>query len=463
MKIAEQQRTQLPHGLMLELLSWAMLLTIGWWWTLTAVGPDVKAAIVFVSALSLLSGLRIFLGHGSGTITATGLFGLSTAMFVGFSGLLLVAGPVPRAGWENLALACAAGLTAQVATGALAWRPSHSYEREPFWGDDRTTRWVTWVGATALLLAVLAHLASPALHAFTPDAAFTASCILAAGLMLRPNYRVLSVSSLVVVGCIVLFTEFFHSGTGRLHIVALACAIAILFSARFPVRRVKVFIVSAVPVALAWMALDRLALEESLGATAGDGRTGLESMIAPLNIFSLLLESLQEGRFSPGLGYNLLSVPALFIPESVWPTQPPALGYELVQFDDPARYGDGIFSTVATFAGEGFFNFGWLGLPLVIVFAAVALRLLDTQLQRQLAVADRSLVQFLGLVLFAMLCGAVADYTWSGVHTYAARMIRRLPIFLIALVLAWLSERLQERARPEHVGPARSVDRISGG
>ena len=47
-----------------------------------------------------------------------------------------------------------------------------------------------------------------------------------------------------------------------------------------------------------------------------------------------------------------------------------------------------------------------------------------------------------------MLAGAIADYTWSGFHTYSARMLARLPAFLIVLALAWITVRLAEKHSP---------------
>src|SRR5699024_12785832 len=113
------------------------------------------------------------------------------------------------------------------------------------------------------------------------------------------------------------------------------CALAVVFAFRFQRLTPKIAVVLVLPLALWWMAMDRLALEQGISGASTAGRTGLDSMVAPLNVFALMLEALHEHGFTPSYGFNLLSVPALIIPESVWPSQPRALGYVRVRFDAP--------------------------------------------------------------------------------------------------------------------------------
>lgn len=433
----------LSQVFVLECLAWAVLVAVSWWWTISSTEQEQGPVIAFMSVLSLVSGTRVFLGHGGPRISATGLFGLSAAMFVGLSGLLLLDAGDPPAGWRNLALAVAAALTAQVASSMLAWRPPTG--GGPYWIGRRLYTWFTRAGLIALALATAVHLAAPALAPITAAAAFAATTLLSAGFFLREDKRFLILYLGLVAGAVILYIELFHGGEGRLHIVAMACAIAIIVSARFPYRSLKTGIVAAVPAAIIWMALDRLALEEDLGADPNDGRTGLESMNAPLQVLSQLIEGLRGQDFHLSLGYNLLSIPAIFIPNFLWPDEPTALGYELVQFAAPELYGDGIFSTVATFVGEMMFNFGWFGILVVIIFAVLLLRTLDSLLGRHLDRRRGTRVAILGFVLLAMLAGALADYTWSGVHTYVARTLYRLPVIFVVWIFAVLADQWQRR------------------
>lgn len=432
--------------LVLETLVWSVLTLIAWWWVFST-ASNFTPSITFTSMVSIAAGVRIFYGHGRGIVSATGLFGLSTSIFIGFSGLLLIQESSSQAGWSNLALASVIGLTAQIGTSVLAWGSNTQEIRKPFWVGDSTAVWLSRVGTAFLVISVAIHIGAPQLKLWTEAAAFTSICILASGYVLRERARLFSWRVLVILSLVLLYSEFFHSGSGRLRIVALACAVAVIFSARFPWQRLKFLIILALPIAIAWLADSRLEFQESLSAGASEGRTGLESMTAPLDVLSLLVKALQDDQFVPVLGYNLLSVVALVIPESVWPSQPISLGYELVQFVSPEKYGDGVFSTAGTSTGEGLFNFGWLGIVIVMIVSAVGLRLLDSSMFRLLQKLNPTVLGVLGLVFAAMLAGALADYTWSGIHTYAARMITRLPVFLCVLIIARLS--IHSKRSPE--------------
>ena len=427
------------YKLVLELLVWISLAAIAWGWTLSSPMKGIASAVVFTCVLSVLVGVRAFIGHGEGTVTVTGLYGLSTSMFVGYSGLILVNQGNLQFLLKELSLASVLGLTAQIATIALAWGKPNRFNHEPFRTSKLGADWLTRVGLCALILSILVDIALPQLGFWAESAAFTAISVIAAGLIFRDNVRLISWQIVAILALVLVYSEFFHSGSGRLRIVALACAVAVILTARFPLRRLKVAIVAAIPLAIGWLASMRLELQESLSTGSSDGRTGLESMTAPLEVFSLLVKSIMEQRFVPENGYNLLSVIATLIPESMWPDKPMALGYELVQFVSPERYGDGLFSTAATSTGEGVFNFGWLGIPIVIIFAASVLRLLDSAMIKRLRDSTPKVLGVLGIVLIAILAGAVADYTWSGVHTYVARMIARLPVFVLIVVWARLS------------------------
>ena len=442
MKSTKKSQAAAPPLLHLEGLLWVAGLIVAWWWTLAATGTTLRFPIYFSAALSIAAGVRGFVGHGRSLVTATGLFSLSASIFIGYSGFLLLQNSRMEPFLQYVALAVAAGLTAQVITTMLAWKDGGGAARTAPSYNRASSVWMVRAGLLGLVLATALLVAMPDWHSLAEASAFTAICILSAGLVFRADARILSWSSVWVAGGLILYAEFFHSGAGRLRLVALACSLAVIYGLRFQRRSLKFFVIALLPLALIWLANDRLALQESLAAGASEGRTGLESMVAPLEVLSLLLHSFHEQGFTPAYGYNLLSVPAMAIPETLWASQPQALGYELVMLVDPAKYGDGQFSTVASWVGEGIFNFGWWGLPVVIVFASVVLRFLDSLLQVRLSGDYTPLIRMLGVVLVAMLIGAIADYTWSGVHTYSARMLSRLPLFFIVFSMAWFHSQL---------------------
>lgn len=460
MESSKKRNTSAPL-LLLEACLWIILVIIAWWWALSAPGQHVQSAIYFASIVSIIAGVRGFVGHGRELITATGLFSLSTSMFIGYSGWALMQRPYVEAELKYVALAVVTGVTAQIATMLLAWKHSAPASRvEPIFKQESAS-WLVGAGMLSLGVATVVFLVSPSLRAWAEASAFTAVCLLTVGVAFRPDARIVSWGSVWVIAGLILYAEFFHSGAGRLRLVALACAVAVIYGLRFQKRRLKFLIIAIIPLAIAWLANDRLEFQESLAPGASEGRTGLESMVAPLNVLSLFLESFHSDDFTPAYGYNLLSVPAIAIPEFIWPNQPQALGYELVIFFAPEKYGDGIFSTVASWVGEAIFNFGWWGVPIVIVAAAIGLRFLDALLENRLHHNYTSVVSLLVMVLIAMVIGAIADYTWSGTHTYVARMLRRVPIFIVVLVAAWFHAqlgRVKMNEKPEISDPLKRTD-----
>src|SRR5690625_4621717 len=63
------------YKLVLELLVWISLAAIAWGWTLSSPMKGIASAVVFTCVLSVLVGVRAFIGHGEGTVTVTGLYG----------------------------------------------------------------------------------------------------------------------------------------------------------------------------------------------------------------------------------------------------------------------------------------------------------------------------------------------------------------------------------------------------
>lgn len=430
----------------LELLVWTAGTIIAVFWLVNSASGDAKTqATIFAGVLSIIFGLRVFLVHGHGRITVTGLFNLSTAMFIGYAGIIVATGEEYVLNPHYLGVAVVGGWVAQLGTTALAWGSNGSQSIPINLAPREVANWAAKTGFFALLAITIADVAAKdTLGPYTESAAFVAICVLAVGLLWRAKARIISWSSILLVGTFAMYAEWFHSGQGRLRIVALACVIGVLYAARFQRRTIKYAIVVLIPFALAWLAVDRLALQESLNAGGSTGRTGLESMLSPTVVFAELLES-QAAGFPIDWGYSLLSFPALFVPSEIWPSQPRALGYDLVAITAPEKVGSG-YSVVASYTGEAVYNFGMLGFLIVIPVVACLLRFLDKRFVHSLQHANPTELGLLGIVFWAMCAGSIADFTWSGQHTYLARIATRLPLLLGLIILAWVHGSKAENA-----------------
>lgn len=389
--------------------------------------------ILALGVISAAFGVRVFYGHGGGRITTLGLFNFAAVLFVGYAAIAEALDPQRRTDASYVTAAVTLALSVQVVITLLAWSRAAPGADEPlgYLGDERGRR-LTLIGISALSGLFVAQRAGLPL-ATTGLADGAASCavlLVAVGLLLRENTRLVSGRLVLVAGTFAAYALLFHQGTGRLRLVALACGIAILTTARFPSRILKLVTVAVTPPAIWWLAQDRLALQESLAAGSSQGRSGLESMISPILVLGQLLEAQAHG-FGLAWGSNFLSLPVSLAPD--WLTGgagPGALGYELVRVTAPGRYRSG-YSVAGTAPAEWVYNFGLFGIVLMVPVMVWLLQTLDRGLRVALTDPDR----LIRLVVLVMLAGGIADLVWSGFHTWGARTIARLPLLLIAAVL----------------------------
>lgn len=430
--------------LLLELMGWVSITCLLAWTLFQTTDPMVYSRVSVTGGfLVIIFGVRAFLGHAHRRISVLGLFNLSTALFVGVAGVYTALETGNDLSEFYLACVILGSLAVQVATTALAWGRNTGEAIRFTLPPEYAAHWATRSGIVVLVALAGVQLISDgeAVRVNVEAGAFVTITVLAIGILWRQEARLYSWGSVILLGCLVLYAELFHSGQGRLRVVALACTLGVLFSIRFQKRIVKLAVVGLIPLALLWLAYDRLKLQESLQVGASEGRTGLESMMSPIVVFTQLLEAQQVHGYPLSYGYNLFSFPALLLPGEA---EPRALGYELVRITSPERYGTG-YSVVASSTGEAVYNFGLLGLVFVVPVVAVIVRLLDKLLSRSVTKANRTTLGLIAVVFLSMCAGSFADFTWSGQHTYFARIAARLPFIAGFAVLAWLHDNLSRQ------------------
>lgn len=401
-------------------------------------------ANVALGGIALLYGGWTFLIHGGGRITALGLFNFAFALFVGYGGITEGLDPVRRTSAGYVTLAISVAMVVQILVNLVSWRRASPPNDEVTMPPLAQARRATWVGALGMVAMFVAfRLQLPlAATAVGDGTVFACVVLIAIGLLYRADTRLLSLRMGLALVPLGLYAEFFHQGSGRLRLVALACVIGLLVTARFPHRGIKWAAVSFAPIAIWWLAQDRLELQESLHAGASAGRTGLESMTTPVLLLAQIIRAVSgTGAVDPSLGHTFLSVPFILIPETWHPSWvPDALGYQMVGIVDPGKLGTG-FSVAGTTYGEAYWNFGWFGLLLAVpalgwLFGAIDMRL-RTALT-QLAEQPQALVR---AVFWVMLAGGIADLAWNGTHVWIARHLTRVPMLLLFAGLIWLASR----------------------
>lgn len=382
----------------------------------------------------LIYGVWAFLHHGGPRITTVGLFNFACAFFVGYAGVVEASAPRPVVPPEFLTQAIMAAGVVQIAITTLAWQRAAPDLSSPTPVADRDAAniIVVWGFATVALMFIAQWLGIElALGYLGEGVAYAGVMLVTMSVLFRRRARVFSPHMLIAVAGFALYAGYFHQGTGRLRIVALACTLAVLITARFPRIWLKRTTVVVAPLAVWWLARDRLAFQESLEQGASAGRTGLESTLSPLTTFAEVFQAQAEG-WPLRWGATFVTLPFVIFPDSMVPDWlPEALGYDLVHMTVPHRAGTG-FSEASTAYGEWVWNFGVFGLLLMVPVTAWALVLLDRALDRAVRCVpvggSRSLLR---VAVLAMMSGTIADLAWSGLHTYGTRVLTRLPLFLL--------------------------------
>ena len=404
---------------------------------LLALAPAWSSALtIALSLLPIAYAVRVFIAHGGMQVTALGLFNGSLAMFVGYAGYTYAQQPknILDVSSERVFLALCLSFAIQVAITTWAWR-SETNESDATLAISGI-RWLVPVSLTVLtVLYALKLLHVSAIDpSFSESTAFAAIVLLAIGAWFQIGRKPIAPATVMVAGCVAAYAVLFHSGQGRLRLVALVCTLAVLFTARFPHRAWKWIMAAASPVAVWWLAQERLALQEQLVAGASAGRTGLESMTSPLPTLAEVIDYVTSGG-ELAYGATFLTLPLALLPELLttgW--APIAIGYELVRITAPSRFGSG-YSVASTYLGEWLFNFGLLGALAAIPFVVMGMRFLDRRFHGSVAGLSGA-KSAIRLAFWAMLCGSIADYTWSGLHTFGARALTRLPLLIVIYLIA---------------------------
>lgn len=394
---------------------------------------DILAA---AGIMQITFSARVFVAHGGGRVTTLGLANFSLALFVGYAAVVNSRAPEFDAPLSWLTVATLGSFATQIMVTLLAWRRTQA-ATSPRPLPHRAAGRLRIVSAATLAACVAADQVAPPqgqLSVLLDGIAFAAVVSFSIGVLFRDQARPASLgTALIGLGFVTYVAVIHGGGSGRLRMVALACALALLISTRWPSRAWKWATVVATPAAVYWLAQERLNYQEMLSVGGSAGHSGLESMTSPIAVFARLLGA-QHAGFPLAWGENFLSPLFILVPHAARPHWAPgALGYELVRVVAPDRHGSG-YSVSATVFGEWVFNFGLLGLVLSVPVLVWLLRLIDHRYASALRGLARGSV--VPLLFWTLLAGSIGDLCWSGTHTLIARTLARLPMLvLVALAV----------------------------
>lgn len=382
------------------------------------------SAVRTVAALICAIGVAMFVAHGRARITVTGMFGLASALVIGFGGWVLADTRGPSQGLHTALVASAFGLALSAPLMGERSRPAPA---GPMVSHART--FVT-VGVLTMAALVVGRGALPG--TLVEGLSFMSVVLFAVGVTYsRSRWAV--AAPLLVLPHLLVYSEVFHGSTGRLRLIALLGCLAILYSARFARWWHKPFVLAAAPLGLWYLARDRVAYQvQTFGSSDS---TGLESLLASPRAFGLLIDAQAAGKEPLHWGASFFSPLTSIIPDSLHPIRmPEPFPYALVRWSNPERYGSG-FSTAGSWFGEWWWNFGAVGIVLAAAVTGPALGLLDRAVAWSLGRLHESPRAALLACATLAFGGAVADLVWAGIHTWSVRGVARLPLVLLTFAV----------------------------
>jgi hypothetical protein len=415
-----------------------------------------ERATLTISILSIALGVWLFWVHGGTRITAVGAWGFAFALFVGVAGwftVVVVHQPPP-----NLLQALVVAYFGQVAMYGLFWRWSAQPAAAIRWPvDPLVARWGIGVGSVLLLGSSLASLLGAREVVLVDETAFASAVLLAASLLLHRGSGLGIFRLALTAGAFLAYALFVFSGFGRLTLGALGLAIGIVATKWFPGRTVKgAILLMSVPT-LVILSQTRVAFTAQLNPDQGS-ITGFESATSPLITFARLLEMHAQTPLAWGSTFWASAV--ALVPHSIWPNKPPGFGAVLVPIFDPELVGTG-HSEAALSHGEWLYNFGPIGLVLMVLVLGPIVRVIDRWLESTESgpVWDRP--RLLSYVGAAIAAAGLVDLVWVGTFTWVARSGSRLLIIGLLALLSWIVSPTRKHGPRVH-SPPRAAALVDG-
>lgn len=384
-----------------------------------------------MSLLALVFGVWVFWRHGGRQVSAAGLYSLASAVFVGLAGLYwwrLLGNDLPH----GLYVATAVGFFANLLMYSLFWRRNEMPQLAPE-SNRPAAQWGIAVGGMTAAAALLLYTSGIRVgQTLLTEIAFAGMALLIVSLLTHPGRRIglgRIVTSLAV-GILYFVTIF--TGYGRLLLVSLGLVALIPACLRVPGRAVKILLIAALGPSVAVFSY----LREQFGlATYGVSLDGTGSVTLPLAAFGRLIEAYQEGVLQLGYGSTLVVTAFFFVPRLIWAGKPDGFGAELTQILEPELVATNQ-SLAAHLAGEWLFNFGYLGIPAMVLVMGWTIGWVDRYAAGRMKQPLTNRRALVALTAAITLLAGIPDLQWAGTFTYWARTGSRLAVLAALLFIA---------------------------
>jgi hypothetical protein len=422
-------------------------------------------AMRLVGIASIVGGMAIFLHHGGRRITAAGVYSLTTGLMCG-CGVWYWAGVAPdntsrgsifvaalsiyissalmyALFWQRAATAAAPEPSKPIPAGVASGLRAAGIALAAFGLIIQRTDWLPAARSQATLAQAAAEVGV---------VLFAASYVLSGRSLSRSPFRVGMAAAAVLIYYFLIF-----SGFGRLRLAALVIAICVIAQQRTSTRLLKPMAVAAViPALLVFAAVGRARTSDD-PRTAHSSGSGLGSLVNPIATYGSLIDQ----HITDGGGSTLTAEAVILVPRAVWPNKPVQLGRTLAVRLAPEIAAVSSLSMAAMPQGEWYYNFGWLGVVIMMLALGLIIRWLDRWLA---SCSGRDLAERHAIYLFiavAVLVGSISDLAWGGTATWIGRNMQRAVVLVPVVVWFYLIRVVRAPARadgPVPPPPLRPVD-----
>lgn len=414
---------------------------------------------LIVSSLHVVYGLRMFIRRGGSLLTASGLYGLASAVFLGLPPLwtyLAGAYSIDKLDCfvSAISFACLA-LTDLISR--MGRRQKHTRTAKTTVMVQLDDRVICWMLGFSAMLFVIGSVMNTAGLSFAEPMVYVSSMLSAAAAIIAIGGRKwlsAMLSCVLTSSILAVYLGVYFTGLGRLIIATLGISCMVAASVIWKSSWIKAVSLLASGPLLVVAAQIRSSSVITAQSLLENPLKGLSSMLAPYFTFREVLVrvgmpgSLREFPFQWG---RTLVLAALFwVPRRMWPSKPMSLGSQYTVWFRPDLVEFG-HTMAGSYLGELYVNFGFLGLLAAPLIVGIVLRLFDTAIYRLAAGPRGSHLRYCWtLVLTSIIVGGIADYVWAGILTAAFRAVPRL-IVLIPIAAVGLGEKRHD----EEVGRAR--------
>lgn len=435
-----------------ELISIPLLVCGAW-----AYQAGWRSYVLIVSTLHVILGLRLFLRRGGVLLTASGSYGLMSAVFLGLPPLWTYLSGVHSidaldvivSGISFSVLAMTDLVSGSIRRRQRTIAPARMTTPMIELRDGALLR---MLGHSAVLF-MIGSAMKTVKFSLSRDMIYVSSLFagLVAIMAIRARKSLLAtISSILTLAIVTVFLGVYFSGFGRLNVATLGICFVFLACLIWRRRWIKV-----VPLLLSGPLLVVAAQIRSTSVITRQSLMvnpfgGLSSMLAPYFTLREVLTrfgmpgSLSEFEFQ--WGKTLLASVLFWVPRSLWPSKPPGLGFQYTLWFRPDLASVG-HSMVGSYLGEPYVNFGIMGLVIAPLVLGTVLGLIDRAVY-QLASGPRSLdTRYCWkAVSIAVVVAGIADYVWGSSFALSTRAGSRLIIlFMIAAIRLLLRQATSRR------------------